>query len=497
MGRQLQPPGIRHCGSRADQACAVNQFCPMCTDSLVARSLTRRYVVALTLIALLSTAAWLSLHLVIEEQNGSAALVNISGRQRMLSQQTALFASLLVNGPQENRSAIRQALEEATERMRRSHAGLIHGDPELGLPARMSDTVHAMYFEPPMGLDQQVQAYLTALRELLRTPDAELHPDNPQLQYIISVSPFYLVSALDEMAAQYQREGEAAVTHLQSAETIVWLITLLLLVVEGAFIFRPFAHHVGSVIARLHGATRRLRQYQKELESFNYSVSHDLRAPLRAINAMSAVMREDFADTMSEEARRHLTGIADQASRMDTLLNGLMDLSRVTSCALQPQLVDLSELARDVVAALQTSDRERSVRVNVAHGLQAYGDRRLLQSAIQNLIGNAWKYTLGKPDPTIVFNKKVEGDKTVFFIRDNGVGFDTVEKEMLFRSFLRLSTADGFEGSGIGLATVQRIFQRHGGRIWADAIPGEGATFYFTLQTASEWRETEDALGGA
>lgn len=238
----------------------------MHTDLLIARSLTWRYALALTLVALLTTAAWLSLHLVISEQQSTAAVVNVSGRQRMLSQRTALFSSLLANSPRELRPAIRGQLQEAAELMRRSHQGLIRGDAEMGLPATMSPTVRAMYFARPLMLDSQVESYLATVQALLRVPDEELRSDNHWLQYIIAASPSRLVSSLDQMVGQYQREGEVAVRSLQKAETIVWLVTLLLLALEAAFIFHPFAKQIRIVINKLHGVTDRLRQSQDELE---------------------------------------------------------------------------------------------------------------------------------------------------------------------------------------------------------------------------------------
>jgi diguanylate cyclase (GGDEF)-like protein/PAS domain S-box-containing protein len=238
----------------------------MHADSLIARSLTWRYVVALTLVAMLTTAAWLSLHLVISEQQSSAALVNVSGRQRMLSQRTALFSSLLANAPKEKRAEIRSQLQQAAELMQRSHRGLVHGDAEMGLPDTMSATVRAMYFEQPLALNNQVGTYLATMQALLRVPDAELRPDHPLVQYVITVSPSRLVSSLDKMVSQYQLEGETAVSRLQTAETIVWLITLLLLALEAAFIFHPFARQIRIVIGKLEGVTESLRRSQDELE---------------------------------------------------------------------------------------------------------------------------------------------------------------------------------------------------------------------------------------
>ncbi|MDD5296459.1 MAG: diguanylate cyclase [Rhodocyclaceae bacterium] len=237
----------------------------MHNELLIARALTWRYVIALTLVATLATAAWISLHLVISAQKSTAAVVNVSGRQRMLSQRTALFSSLLVNAPPEGRPALRRQLREAADLMQHSHLGLIHGDPELGLPSTLSDTVHAMYFDRQKGVDRLVGEYLKAVYALLQADDKSLSPDNPLLQYIIAVSPTLLVSSLDKMVLQYQIEGEQAINRMQTAETTVWLITLLLLALEARFIFHPFTQRMRLTIASLQNVTDSLFESRERL----------------------------------------------------------------------------------------------------------------------------------------------------------------------------------------------------------------------------------------
>lgn len=236
------------------------------SDLSVARALTWRYVIALSLVALLSTAAWLSLHLVISEQNSTAAVVNVSGRQRMLSQRTALFSNLLVNTPKAERPAVRSKLTDAIQLMERSHHGLIYGNIEMGLPGTMSPTVHAMYFDGPNALDDQVETYIEIVHELLQQNDDALTPTNSQLQYITQNAPNKLVATLDQMVRLYQLEGEASVKRLQKAETIFWGVTLFLLVLEAALIFHPFVRHLKTIISKLQCVTEELQLHQDQLE---------------------------------------------------------------------------------------------------------------------------------------------------------------------------------------------------------------------------------------
>lgn len=235
-------------------------------DLDIARALTWRYVIALALVASLSTAAWFSLHLVISEQKSTAAVVNVSGRQRMLSQRTALFSNLLITTPKSERPQVRSKLKEAIELMARSHRGLTHGDKEMGLPATMSPAVHTLYFDGPESLDEQVQTYIRAVQDLILADDDKLTADNALLRYITTTAPAPLLTALDQMVSQYQLEGEASVKSLQKAETIFWLVTLLLLMLEAALIFHPFIRHVRSVIGRLQRVTDELQLHQSHLD---------------------------------------------------------------------------------------------------------------------------------------------------------------------------------------------------------------------------------------
>jgi PAS domain S-box-containing protein len=228
-------------------------------------------------------------------------------------------------------------------------------------------------------------------------------------------------------------------------------------------------------------ANEQLRAANQELEAFSYSVSHDLRAPLRGLDGFSQALLEDYGDKVGAEGRNLLARIRAGSQRMGQLIDDMLNLARVSRNELRRAPVDLSELASEVTHELQEGDPQRHVAVQIAGDLRVNGDPQLLRVVLENLLGNAWKYTAKLPEATIEFGRNQANGDSSFFVRDNGVGFDMQYVGKLFAPFQRLHGLNEFPGSGVGLATVQRIIRRHGGRVWAQAEPNRGATFYFTL----------------
>lgn len=219
----------------------------------------------------------------------------------------------------------------------------------------------------------------------------------------------------------------------------------------------------------------------RELEAFSYAVAHDLRAPLRGINGFAQALAEDCEATLGDIGLEHLQKVRQSSQYMGSLIDGLLLLSRLTRRELQPVAVDLSALATASIHRLRATDPQRQVRVDIEHGLLTLGDTALLSVVLDNLLGNAWKYTRESQGARIEFATTIDRDAACYVIRDNGVGFDMAHSAKLFGVFQRLHPISAFEGLGIGLATAQRIVTRHGGRIWADGEVGRGANFYFTL----------------
>lgn len=226
---------------------------------------------------------------------------------------------------------------------------------------------------------------------------------------------------------------------------------------------------------------RDLEHKNRELESFSYAVSHDLRAPLRRIDGFARAITDQLAGQLDPTAERYLGNVRESAQQMSQLIDDVLHLSRVSRAELRQQEVELSAVATRCLDQLRESEPGRDVTFRVRPGVIAVGDGRLLRIALENLLSNAWKFTTGRTGAVIEFGTAQVGGESVYFVRDNGVGFDMEYAGKLFGPFQRLHRATEFPGTGIGLATVQRIIHRHGGRIWAEARPGHGATFSFTL----------------
>jgi light-regulated signal transduction histidine kinase (bacteriophytochrome) len=227
--------------------------------------------------------------------------------------------------------------------------------------------------------------------------------------------------------------------------------------------------------------TAELESSNKELEAFSYSVSHDLRAPLRSMEGFSAALLEDYNEKLDEKGRKYLRYVQESSDMMGHLIDDLLKLSRVTRSDMNYEPVDLSEMSGKIISEMRRAEPDRFVEVSVSPGLKAYGDRNLLRLAMENLLANAWKFTSKTNGARIeVGSNECDGTQE-YFVRDNGVGFDMAFADKLFQPFQRLHRSTDFAGTGIGLATVKRVIRRHGGDIRAEGKVDQGAAFYFTL----------------
>ncbi len=243
---------------------------------------------------------------------------------------------------------------------------------------------------------------------------------------------------------------------------------------------------ISNAQAALRASNLKLDRSNKELAAFSYSVSHDLRAPLRGIAGFSQILLEDNEDQLDEQGKEYLQRLCRGVERMDNLISHLLSLSQLSNNALNRRSVNLSEVAKSILKQLQEDNPKRQLEISIKSDITADADPVLINSMLTNLLDNAWKYTEKKEQTHIEFDQTQIENETVFYIKDNGAGFDMKHSDKLFTPFQRLHSKHEFLGTGIGLTTVQRIIHRHGGRVWAESKENQGATFFFTLPTEKQ-----------
>jgi signal transduction histidine kinase len=249
---------------------------------------------------------------------------------------------------------------------------------------------------------------------------------------------------------------------------------------EAVDLFTNLEQRVAERTLQLHNRSAELERLNHELEAFSYSVAHDLRSPLISIDGFSQLLLENVSAPFNRSRQDQLERIAGAAKRMHRLIDDLLGLSRIVRAPMRRVPVDLSALSREIVALIRDREPKRKVDVVIAEGVTAYGDAGLLRIALQNLFANAWKFSSQREVTRIEFGTRTEADgRVVFFVKDNGAGFDPLRAKKLFTPFQRLHTQEDFKGTGVGLATVRRVMHRHGGEVWADAEIDHGATFSF------------------
>ncbi|MFZ3137688.1 MAG: PAS domain S-box protein [Thermodesulfovibrionales bacterium] len=369
------------------------------------------------------------------------------------------------------RKQIEKSLKEAEARYRnlfeQSPDGIVLMDPATTLPTEFNETAHRQL---GYSRDEFIQMRVSDYEAIEKPEDTKARIEN------------ILREGRDDFDTRHRTKN---------GEIKNILVTVQMLDLYGKPVFhciyrditelKQAEEEISELNAMLQRRALELEAINKELEAFSYSVSHDLRAPLRSIDGFSQALLEDYFEKLDGEGRDYLQRIRRASQHMGQLIDDLLNLSRVARNEMHQDLVDLSELVRTIASDLQTARGDRIVKFIIEEGVMVKGDARLLTILLENLIGNAWKFTGKTSDSIIQFGVIQYEGKQAYFIRDNGAGFDMTYANKLFGAFQRLHTQAEFPGTGIGLAIVYRIVQRHGGKVWAEGEAGKGATFYFTL----------------
>lgn len=320
-----------------------------------------------------------------------------------------------------------------------------------------------------------------SIKDLLSHSLGELYCDTNEYKAFSDkvVRNNYVIGEEVQLKTLQGREFTAAITAVvkQDATNTMYFDGII----EDITVRKENERHIRHLNDSLRARSAELETINRELEAFSYSVSHDLRAPLRAIDGFSSTLLKDYADELDDKGKDRLNRVRSATQRMALLIDDLLKLSRVSRAEIKWESIDLGKITSAVMEELRQIDAQRNVQISIQADLFIQGDTRLLRIVMDNLLGNAWKFTGLAPNALIEVGSTTHGSEVVYFVRDNGAGFDMAYTNKLFGAFQRLHDNSEFPGNGIGLATVQRIIHKHGGRIWAESAVGKGATFYFTL----------------
>lgn len=436
--------------------------------------ITHRYVVALALIALLATGSFTALNTVISKQSYSAPIINVSGRQRMLSQRTALFAYDLYENRQGDTKAIRERLQQAVDLMRKSHIGLTQGSLELKLPDQLSENGQRLYFEAPINLDAQIRAYLFHLNKILQTPDGGLENARDHLDYVLAKAEGILLTSLNDAVTLHENEASERVARLSKIEIIIYLTTLIVLLLEALFIFRPMAKQLAR-------SQKELEEASRSKENFLSLMSHELRTPLNAIIGMSEIL---LGTKMTSWQKRQTQEVLKSSEHLLTMLDDILLFvqNKKNEPLVQKKPFDLELSVDTVLQTYRGLCEQKNLEIGYRYppdliGKLVIGDDARLQQIIHNLISNAVKFT--KSGEILVrIDHEAEGIK--ISVEDTGIGLpkdqDTSNLYDLFTQSDSSSTSD-YQGTGLGLSSVLQTLELVGGTINARNNEKGGATF--------------------
>ncbi|WP_252508672.1 ATP-binding protein [Magnetospira sp. QH-2] len=473
--------------------------------------MTRRYLFALTVIALLAGSAFAIVALLIAEHKSVLAVVNVSGRQRMLSQRTALFVERLVHAETEaQRLIFRSQLQEATDLLENAHRALTGQGGPIALEHKMTEDAFRGYFDGPLPLNRLMLDYIASLRRTLDSPVGDLQRDSPEVRYVLSTAPGELVDRLDRMVALYQDEGEEAFYRMQLLEGLFLFLTLLTLTLEVMLIFRPMVRHITDQMDHIGKITEDLSRARDTLEDevirrtrelddarvaavqankaksrFLAAAGHDLKQPLEAIGMFSGMLERSMQDERSQSIMRDMH---DAQRSMRSLLDSILQLSKLEAEVVEPRLCcfDLKALVSQMAGEFEPRAAQKGLQLrSVIPDLYVETDPLLLERIVRNFLTNALRYTRrGK----ILMGVRRRGAMALIQVWDTGPGIPDDSREKVFQEFSQLEDPDRdrSEGIGLGLAIVRRLANLLGHQLECQSWVGSGSVFSVSVPLAKK-----------
>lgn len=443
-------------------------------------SLRQGYVLALALIFILATLKFAAMETLVIRQDGAATVINVSGRQRMLSQRTAFYTSALIAADNEqSRTELRPALLETVREFESNHHDLIQGNEKRGLPALNNDAIFDIYYDGDPALDSLVDAYIESVQTVLNAngegPDAE-----KAYQYILDVGPHILLQKLNTVVQLHEKAARDDVQLVKTLQQLFWLITIIVLFLEAAFLFHPMVRRIENNIRELQKREKKIKTQFKELQEFTHIASHDLQEPLRKIISFTDRLEQTLHEKLDDKTQTYMQFITSSSNHMRDLVNGLHAYSRISANDEDLDIVDASLAVKKAIKAYeeQINDVNATIEYNNLPSIP-YNQAMLFQ-VFDIFIDNAIKYR-GANDLVVHITAEDKNDSWVFCIADNGVGIEEKFFERIFIMFQRLHRKEDIPGIGLGLAIAKKIIERHGGSLWMQSAPEQGTKFYFSV----------------
>jgi len=444
-----------------------------------ALNLKRAYILALALIFTVACFKYFFMAQLIQQQEDDASVINISGRQRMLSQRIALFSlENMQNKSDQARLSTASDLTDTVNEFERNHMALIDGNTSLNIPRLNNPEIQAVYFDDPKQLDRRVKAYINNARQItLQNANSE------SLRYILQEGPNALLNDLNTVVVLHEQAARKKTQETLKIQGVFLLLTTLVLLLEALLLFRPLVNRIREYVQELEERQNIIKQQNKELEHFTYIASHNLREPLRKITSFSQKLSENIPAKNKKDVETCLDFIIAGAAQMRDLVDGLQAYATVLSTHKN----DMRDISADDAVKL-AMERQKSL-ISESGGDILYNDLpilfynpALLTQLFEILINNAVRYS-GEDTPKIEILATKEEDFYRFEVRDNGIGIAENHLDKVFTMFQRLHRKEEIPGIGAGLSVARRIVEFHGGHIWVTSTPGDGSSFFFTVPT--------------